>query len=343
MTEIAQTPTRVQRYGAVVIRYRWPIMAVAVLLVVIMAAGGRNLTITNDSRVFFSEDNPQLVALEALEDTYTETNNVYIGLAPKAGGSVFTRETLAAIEWLTEQSWLVPHSNRVDSITNYSHSYGTGDELIVEDLVTDAAALSEADIERVKDIALNEDTLVNRILASDGGATAININTLTPDENSDAAVDEIMAYVDGMLAQARQDYPDLEFYLTGGIVTSKAFGEATMNDMAVLGPFILVAIVVVMMVLLRSVVGTIGTLVVVLFSTLTAMGIAGWAGMVLSPGSAGAPTIIMTIAIAHSVHVVTTMRQWMRRGLSKHEAIVESLRVNMHPYFSRPSPRRSAS
>ena len=41
-----------------------------------MAAGGQYLEISNDSRVYFSEDNPQLIAFETLEATYSEANTV---------------------------------------------------------------------------------------------------------------------------------------------------------------------------------------------------------------------------------------------------------------------------
>ena len=50
--------TRLWRVG--VLRWRWPIMALTVVFVVFMAAGGQYLKISNDSRIFFSEDNPQM-------------------------------------------------------------------------------------------------------------------------------------------------------------------------------------------------------------------------------------------------------------------------------------------
>ena len=35
----------------------------------------------------------------------------------------------------TEDAWQIPHSTRVDGITNFQHTWADGDELIVEDLV----------------------------------------------------------------------------------------------------------------------------------------------------------------------------------------------------------------
>ena len=69
------------------------------------------------------------MALEALENTYTKTNTVLFVLAPK-DGDVFTRDTLSAIEDLTEASWQMPFSSRVNSITNFQHTKVEDDDFI---------------------------------------------------------------------------------------------------------------------------------------------------------------------------------------------------------------------
>ena len=333
MTDIAISATCLERFGAGVLRWRWPILGLTVLFVVVMAAGGQYLKISNDSRIFFSKDNPQLIAFEALEATYTEANTVLIAVAPKAeasAGGIFTPDALTAIAELTEQGWLLPYSTRVDSLTNFSHTWADEDELIVEDLVANPAELSPQDLARIEDIALNEIQLVSRLVAADGRTTAVLVNFVLPDESAEA-ISEISDQVKVIVAQARAQHPDLNYYVTGSVITSRAFGDATFDDLSTLGPIIILVILIVMVLLLRSITGTIATLLVVLFAAITAMGFAGWSGMVLSSGNVGAPTIIMTVAIAHSVHIISTVMLGMRSGLEKREAILESLHVNFFP------------
>ncbi len=335
MTNIAKVETRLERFGVNVLRWRWPIVAFTMLFVVVMAAGGRHLTISNDSRIFFSEDNPQLIAFEALEATYTEANTVLIAISPKPGSDepgIFTSEALTAIAKLTEESWQLPYSTRVDSLTNFSHTWADGDELIVEDLVSNPANLNAKDLVRIKEVALGEIQLVNRLVAADGRTSAVLVNFVMPDDDA-KAVEEVSDQVRAIVEDARNTHPELAYYVTGSIITSRAFGDATFDDLSTLGPIIIGVIFVVMAFLLRSITGTIATLLVVVFAALTAMGAAGWSGMVLSSGNVGAPTIIMTVAIAHSVHVISTIMLGMRSGLAKREAILESLRVNVHPVF----------
>jgi len=47
----------------------------------------------------------------------------------------------------------------------------------------------------------------------------------------------------------------------------------------------------------------------------------------------GAPTLILTLAVADSIHLLATMFQQMGQGLSKKQAIAESVRINMQPVF----------
>lgn len=89
----------------------------------------------------------------------------------------------------------------------------------------------------------------------------------------------------------------------------------------------------IMFFVLRSISGTLTTIIIVFLSTITAMGFAGWMRIGLTPPSAQAPTMIMTLAIADSIHILIIMLREMRRGMGKRDAIVESMRINMTPVF----------
>ena len=92
-------------------------------------------------------------------------------------------------------------------------------------------------------------------------------------------------------------------------------------------------IIVVTLFLVRSFTATIGTVLLILMSLISAMGLAGWIEIELTPPSSAAPTIIMTLAVADSIHILITMLSAMRRGVGRRESLVESLRVNMAPVF----------
>ena len=126
------------RLGGRVIAIRWPIIAVSMLLVAAAGSGVLFLEFSPDHRIYFAKDNPQLLALEAMERTYGESGNVFFAVAPESRDAT-SALALEATAWLTEQSWQTPYSTRVDSVTNFQHTTADGDDLLVRDLVDEGA------------------------------------------------------------------------------------------------------------------------------------------------------------------------------------------------------------
>lgn len=321
-------------YAEWLVRWRYLILVTTLVLVAAAASGLQFISFKTDYRVFFSEDNPQLKAFEQLQNTYTKTDNVMFVLAPK-DGNVFTPGTLASIARLTEAAWQVPYSIRVDSITNYQHTEADGDDLIVADLVPEEVLdnLDEPALERIRKIAINEPLLVNHLISGKGHVTGINVTIQLPDDTSGKEVPEVAAFSRDLVKQVKAGNPNLDVYLTGMAIMNNSFPEVSIHDQQTLVPMVFGIIVLTLVLLLRSLVATIGTFLIITFSILTAMGIAGWAGIPLTPPSASSPTIIMTLAVADCVHILVTFLHAMQGGLDKRTAMVESIRINLQPVF----------
>jgi len=314
------------------VRWRWLLLVLVLAGVGFAGSGARFLSFSNDYRVFFSAENPQLIAFEELQNTYTKSDNVLIVVAPE-DGNVFTRETLEAIEWLTEQAWQIPYSIRVDSVTNFQHTYAEGDDLVVEDLVMDAPDLDAEGLSRIRAVAVNEPLLVDRIVSPSGHVTAVNVIIQLPGLDPAAEVPEVVGFTRDLAGQLSERFPGLEVHLTGIVFLNNAFSEMAINDIQTLIPFMFAIIMVLMVLMLRSFWGTLATVFVILLSIVTAMGLAGWMGITITPPLASAPTMIMTLAVADCVHLLVTFQQRLRGTESKVEAMLEALRVNLQPIF----------
>jgi len=322
----------IERYALWVIRWRWPLIVALIGLVVLAGSGVRFLEFHTDYRMFFSEDNPQLQAFENLQDTYTKNDNVLIVLAPR-DGNVFTRQTLAAVEQVTKEAWQMPYSIRVDSLSNFQYTYAEGDDLIVEDLVRNAKELSGEDLERIRRVALEEPLLANRLISPQEHVTGINITLQLPGIDQTREVPSVAAFAEKMAEEIRAAHPDIDVYLTGMVIMNNAFPTASKRDMATLIPLMFLVVIVTLGLLLRAVTGTFVTVLTIFLSIIGAMGLAGWLRIPLSPPTASAPTIILTLAVADCVHLLSTFYYGMRHGMTKQDAMVESLRINFHPVF----------
>ena len=117
-----------------VIAHRWVVIAAAVIFAGAVGSGASKLEFSTNYRVFFSDANPELKAFEDLQNTYTKNDNFFFVFEPDAGGA-FDPNTIAAVEELTEAAWQIPYAIRVDSVSNFQHTFAIEDDLIVEDLV----------------------------------------------------------------------------------------------------------------------------------------------------------------------------------------------------------------
>jgi len=310
---------------------RWPRLVVlaSIMVATAIGSGGRFLEFANNYRVFFSDENPELTAFENLQATYTKNDNFLFVLEP-ADGNAFSAQTLSAVEQLTEAAWKTPFAIRVDSISNFQHTYGRDDDLIVEDLFRDADRLDEAERQRRGQVALDEPLLRNQLVTPDGTATAVNVVLQYP-EKSLTEVPEAVAFARDLRAQIQTEYSDIEVSLTGVSMLNNAFAETGTNDLGTLVPVMFSVILLLTLIILRSATATFATLAVILFSSMVGMGWAGFMGIKLTPISGSAPIIILTLAIADSIHILISLRAAVRSGMPKNDAIVEALRLNFLP------------
>ena len=319
-------------YMDVVIRLRWLAIAATLVIVAVLASGGRFLVFTNDYQVFFGDSNPQLAAFEELQETYTKNDNVLIMVEPK-DRNVFSPDTLQAVIDLTEQAWQTPYSSRVDSLTNFQYTYAEDDDLIVEDLIEDVDALDADMLQRIKEIALAQPLLVNRLLSPQAHVTGVNITFQLPNIDPAQEPIDIDNHLQKVFAEIEASYPDIKLFKTGVVVMNKAFPDALMKDMSTLIPAAFTVILLGFLLFTRNIWGTLGSLAVMVMSIMAAMGTAGWMGIALTPPSASAPTLILTLAVADCVHFLVTFFQEMQRGRDKISAIKESVRLNFNPIF----------
>lgn len=320
--------------SAWVVRHRWWFLALAPLMVLVLASDLGNAKFKSDYRVFFSEDNPQLRAFDKLEETYTRDDNVIFLLIPR-DGRIFSRETLMAMEQLTKMAWQLPYSLRVDSLTNFQYTEARGDDLIVRDLVENAGSLNRAEIERVRDIALAEPLLVERLVPLSANVTIINVTIQLPRIDETKEVPEVVAAARKIAREIEVLYPGLNVHLSGIAVMNNAFSESAMDDMRFLIPMSFGVMVLALVLLLRGAMGTFATSLIIVMSIAAGMGAGVYLGIAITPPSSTAPIIILTMAIANSVHILVLFYHELHSATDagRQEAMRESLRINLQPIF----------
>lgn len=314
-----------------VIQFRWLVLIGVVVMTFGAGAGMSKLEFAANYRTFFSDENPELAAFENLQATYTKNDNILFVIEPEnEGETAFTNNTLAAVEALTEEAWKIPYAIRVDSVSNFQYTKAIEDDLIVEDLVIDAKNLLPAELLSRKQISIDEPLLVNQLVTPSGEVTAINVVLQYPEKDL-MEVPEAVNAARALRDRIETEFSGINISLTGVSMLNNTFSEVGQMDAGTLMPLMFLVILVMAWLILRSFAGTVTILLVIAFSTIVGMGVAGFFGVKLTPISMSATTVILTLAVADSIHILISLRGLMREGLTKFEAIPEAVRLNFMP------------
>lgn len=326
------------KYFELVVDFRYSAIILALALCIFSSVGISKLKIVSDFEVFFGEDNPELIAFHELQDVYGKSDNVIFIVTPE-NKNVFSKESLNAVLDLTAKSWMLPYSLRVESITNYQHTSVDNDDLDVSNLI-ESGAMSDARLSLAKEVALSEVSLKNRLINTDASVTGVLVTFQLPRIDKNKEIQEVILAVKNIRDEINKNHV-VNVRLQGRIVNSNAFREMSLKDMKELVPLaFLIAMFCVTFYFFyvsRSFITVLGatftSFSVIAFSILTALGFAGHVGINITPPIANAPAMILTLAVADSMHLFVSFFHELRNGNTRHDAMKLSLRANYSPVF----------
>lgn len=314
------------------IKIKWPAFIVSLIFVVLASSGLQHFKMDADPRAYFSSDNEHLQRFNQLEETYGRVDAVMFAIEV-IDGELYSVENLRLLKEFTEQAWLLPHAQRVDSIANYAYSWSEGDDLYVEELIEDAETLNEEKVTRIKAIAHSDPDLVNRLSTPKANIAMVTTRIGLP--NIDRIAEEtLVAKAAHELAKSFEaKYPHIHIALSGNMISDTAVISKGLEDSATLIPIMYLIIFGLLFFFLRSFSAVFIIWLVTVCSTVSALGLAFHFGLTLNMLSIASMNIVITVSIAHCVHLLNGFLQAYIPGVEKKHALVESLRINLQPIF----------
>ena len=167
-------------------------------------------------------------------------------------------------------------------------------------------------------------------MSQSGKIGLVNINLEMPE---DIAFQEPISFAWEQKNYFEDRYEDIFVGVAGSAQFSHNFQSTSESDASKMYPSFLLLIIILTYILLRSVVASIISLIVIMLSILPSLGAAGWLGFEVQPPLITAPIIILTISLTHAIHMLSIGLTNMTEGMTKNDAIIESLKINFVPIF----------
>lgn len=276
-------------------------------------------------RVFFHDGNKDLISQLKKEKDYSSEDQIVFVLESKTG-DILSLENLDTIEKITDEAWQIPFSNRVESLTNFQHSKGDEDTLLIDYFYTAENELSEESIAELREEALTHPELKNLYVSDNTKGTIIQVKLGLSDdifERVDQRNESVM-FARNMVDEVEAANNDLKLHLVGRTMLNKSFEELVAEDNETLVPLMFLIIIVLMMLLTRSIKATISSLILVILSVIMTLGFMGWVGFAVNQTNSQITIIILSIAVCNCVHILSNFRQ----NFALHDDMRDALRLS---------------
>lgn len=315
------------RLADALLRWRLPLAWLTIVLSALAATGLARTSFTTDYRAYFSEDNPELASLEALERNFSRAETLLVAVEAR-DGEVFSVDTLRAVRALTDAWPRLPYAKGSVSVTDYYDAFADGDDIAASPLIPDQPINDSLPLEEIRARALNEPRLLHGLLAPAGDVTGVVFYFELPHRDPATEIRAVADAARTLVNEVSADHPGVRLHSGGIILFNEAMADAIEWNARHLYPLAYLLMFGLLMVFFRGFSGTVGTLAVTLMSVATAMGAAGWLGITLTAASVTAGVVVMTLAIADCVHLLATYAGKREQGMDSAAALRESLRIN---------------
>lgn len=307
-------------------------IAVSLLLAVIALSGFFWFSTTTDYRVYFGDDVLQLKEYDYFEQQFEQAETTLLVLQATEG-DMFTPEHLQALRITTDQSLLIPYARRAVSLVNYHESRAEGDDIIIEPLLADGE-ITLAAANRIRDVALYNDELLNRLISTDGTIALVAVQNPLPRDDLNAEVPKVANAARQLESFIEFTFPTIEVHLSGIVMLNDAMKQTTRWDMSRLFPAMFFLVLLGQWLFFRRFIPAAVTVAIYGLVATVSYGISGWLSITMNAASMAAGLVVIVLSIADCIHILVTYYQEIDHyHKARREAMLESLRINLLPVF----------
>ncbi len=342
-----------ESFTARIVRFRWPVLALMLLLAVASAAQLPKLTIDMSDEGFLHPEDPILQVYNDFRDQFGRDDMIVLAVESDAVFSQPFLEKLKKLHTALEEK--VPHLDELTSMVNARNTTGMADAIVVEDLL-ERWPESEAELGALRERVMANPLYRDRLISADGRFTTLVLQTdvYAAMEKSD---EEILAGFDDLAPLGEEDGPgepaarprllndmergrivmtvnqviaqfqadDFRIHLAGSPVVTSAVKKTMREDMM---RFIRIAVLVIgvsLFLLFRRLSAVVYPLLVVALSLVSTLAVMARLGVAIKMPTMILPSFLLAVGVGDSVHVLALFFQNFNKSGDKRQALVAAM------------------
>ena len=310
------------------LNWRYVLALLTVLIGAAVSWGSQFTTMDASYESILSESDPYKEEVDEASKDFPASTSVLFAFEAKP--DVFTPHALAAMDALTQRYSEIDGAIAVGSLLNRRLNDAHAERYNRDYLVPDLSGLTDAEIAQIRVLAIDDEDLTKSILAPSGDMALAQIKFKVSVDDQAHRLDVARSVIT-LRDSLREEFPDVDIYVLGGVLFELDSYNATIDDRILLFPLVIGLGVILLWYCLRSFSYAV-SLFVIAFATISlTVGTYGWLGIPLNQISSLGPLVVLVIAIADGIHIVSVYAQGLHAGLSRMDAMRDSLKVNIQP------------
>jgi predicted RND superfamily exporter protein len=321
--------------------HRWWVVLFSIAFVTGSLALASNVRIDSSFASYFDPMDPTYRSYETFREDFGSDEISYILYeAPGAEFGPWNIEIMRKIVDLTEVlEDEVPFAYEVLSIANAELMVGKDDGVEIRQL-RDVFPESQEGLLQLRSSYLEKPMMVGGILSADAqfGAIVIEMDLSSTDPLEDIRLDPEGGDGLGNLYPqatsrsiteilARPEYSDIQFYHSGDVPLNAFYNEIVGEESAFLNSVTVLVIAAILLFFFRSIPGALAPILVVQMSVISTVAFIVLVGWQLDLSFGSVPTLLTTIGVAHSVHILSEFRRSFLRLGDRREALVQTMHL----------------
>ncbi len=288
-------------FGKWVIRWRWVILLLVLLITVGLVSATKHLTVNNDYDSWLPS-NDRVTELYRLVDNHFGANALVFAVLDFTEKGTFDPESLALVQRMTDALEAIDELFNVSSLTNIVDIRKTEYGVEVGDLIPEIPQ-SRAELAELKAYVLSKEMYVNTLISPDAKYTVLVANI-------EGGVDEGVA-AHKILETIREVAGDHPYYFGGDPAILVYMDLYMAEDMALLIPLMLVVMIVILAVSFRRFLGVLLPLTFVLLCVVWTFGLQALFGMYLNVLTPAVVVMLIAMGADYAVHIYN---HYLKRG-----------------------------
>ena len=294
-----------------------------------IVAWGINYTFVEATfKAILSEDDPYKAEVDQARADFPPSTSVLFAF--ETDTDVFNFPALRAMDELTNRYAEIDSAVSVGSLINRRLNSVDAERYDRDYVIPILDDLAAADLPELKALALKDEDLTKSLLSSNGDmALAVVKYKVSRDEQAQRL--EVARSIITLRDELREKYPEVNIYVLGSVLFELDGYNAQIKDSQTLFPLTVVIGIVLLWLCLRSLPYAV-CLFAVAFATIgLSVGTWGWLGIPFNQISSLGPIVVLVIAIAGGIHIVSVYGQGLAQSMTRLDAMRHSLSVNLQP------------